>query len=332
MFDKLSSKTTHAELMDCIWRLLFNINHSREMTSLIQKQRDALEKYYATIAPPSLFRYRPIEEEIIDRELNTLKDNKMWFSVKSALNDVFEIRVKERGINDYEHLHNQIKQLDDMIAKCNDMQKQLTKLGDIENIEQLKSDIELQKSNIELQKTNLQSIKPSNYQEMVNSFWGSSAISCLSERNDNILMWSHYASNNRGMCIEYSMRELVQNTNFIMAPVNYSSEPPSTNRYAQSEVLLMNAMFTKYSGWEYEKEWRCIIARYANDTYDGRAPFGIDKGIALETSPVKAIYLGCNIKEDILKKVVGLCKDTLNVPVYKMECSQSAYLLTPKLL
>ncbi len=132
MFDKLSSETTHAELMDCIWRLLFNINHSREMTSSIQKQRDAIENYYATIAPPSLFRYRPIEEDIIDRELNTLKDNKMWFSVKRALNDVFEIHVKERGINDFEHFHNQIKHLDDMIEQCDDMQKQLTKDEDIE--------------------------------------------------------------------------------------------------------------------------------------------------------------------------------------------------------
>ncbi len=131
------------------------------------------------------------------------------------------------------------------------------------------------------------------------------------------------------MCIEYSMQELVQNTNFIMAPVNYSSEPPSTNRYAQSEVFLMNAMFTKYSDWEKEREWRCIIARYANDTYDGRAPFGENNGIALKTSPVKAIYLGCNIKEENLKRVVDLCENTLNVPVYKMECSRSAYLLTP---
>ena len=309
--------------MDRIWRLLFNINYSCEMTSLIRKQRDALEKYYATKALSSLFRYRPIDKDIIDRELNILKDNKMWFSVKSALNDVFEIHVKERDINDYEHLQNQIKLFDDMIEQNNDM---LTKLGDIENIEQLKSDIEQQKTNF------LQSMELLSCQKMIDSFWNSTAISCLSERNDNILMWSHYDSNNRGMCIEYSMRELLQNTNFIMAPVNYSSEPPSTNRNAQHEVFLMNAIFTKYYGWEYEHEWRCIIARYANDTYDGCAPFGGKNGIALKTSPVKAIYLGCNVEEDVLKRVVGLYKDTLNVPVYKMECSQSAYLLTPKLL
>ncbi len=85
---------THIELMDYIWRLLFNINHSCEVTPLIQNQRDNLAVHYTLKAPRSLFRYRPLGEDI-DRELEALKNHKMWFSAIDALNDAFEIHVKE---------------------------------------------------------------------------------------------------------------------------------------------------------------------------------------------------------------------------------------------
>ncbi len=93
---------------------------------------------------------------------------------------------------------------------------------------------------------------------------------------------------------------------------------------------LMSAIFTKSSDWSYEREWRCLIARNAGESYDERVPFGENKGIALNTSPAKAIYLGCDIDENSFKRVISLCQDELNIPVYKMELSQSAYSLIPK--
>ncbi len=100
----------------------------------------------------------------------------------------------------------------------------------------------------------------------------------------------------------------------------------------------MSAIFTKASDWKYEQEWRCLIARSANETYDSRAPFGwddneeVNSGVLLDTSPAKAVYLGCNIDENSLERVISLCKDSLNVPAYKMECSLTAYSLIPKIV
>lgn len=330
MFDKLSLETTHMELMDCIWRLLFNINHSSGVTPLIREQRDKLAAYY-TLKVPSLFRYRSLEK--IDRELDALKNHKMWFSVKNALNDVFEIRVKEFDIKDFTLLN----RCDYMLKQYNDKLEQYFQLKEIEKeeIERLKAEmIEPYSQIMEIEKAKTeQRIQQFGYQKMIDKFWKSSAIACLSEKSDNISMWSHYANNNRGMCIEYCTQELAQKTHFIMAPVNYSTELPSTKiNDLQSELFLMSAIFTKYSDWEKEQEWRCIIARDADEAYDGRAPFGKHNGVALETSPAKAIYLGCNIDKNYLERIISLCKDTLKVPVYKMERSQFEYSLTPKIL
>jgi len=34
-------------------------------------------------------------------------------------------------------------------------------------------------------------------------------VVCLNEKKDNILMWSHYAKNHTGFCIEYDHKSLV---------------------------------------------------------------------------------------------------------------------------
>ncbi len=130
-----------------------------------------------------------------------------------------------------------------MIKKCNDMLEQHPLLTAMqkEEIERLKEKIERSNVDIKLAQTNFdQSFQPYGEQKSVNKFWKSAAVSCLSESNDSKLMWSHYASNNRGMCIEYDTQELVQNTHFIMAPINYASEPPSRREYVNSEPYLMH--------------------------------------------------------------------------------------------
>ncbi len=229
--------------MDFIWRLLFNINHSNGVTLLIQNQRDKLAAHYATEAPASLFRYRPLENDIKRKqEIEALTNQKMWFSAKVALNDVFETHVKEPSASDLfgnqlKQCDNHHEQLDDMLKPCSDMLKQHPEHK--KEIEQLIAEITLSKADAERAKADIeQRFQPYGEQNSIDAFWKSTAISCLSERNDNILMWSHYASSNRGMCIEYCTRELVQNTNFIIAPVNYSSEPPYRKDYSISELYL----------------------------------------------------------------------------------------------
>lgn len=34
-------------------------------------------------------------------------------------------------------------------------------------------------------------------------------MSCFTESNDNSLMWSHYAEQNTGICVEYDLKKLI---------------------------------------------------------------------------------------------------------------------------
>ncbi len=81
---------------------------------------------------------------------------------------------------------------------------------------------------------------------------------CLSSTPDNILMWSHYARDHTGYCLEF---EATDYTPFFGAAqrVAYSDSYPEIdvfNKPYKEHVAL--AFLTKYSGWSYENEWRII--------------------------------------------------------------------------
>lgn len=90
-----------------------------------------------------------------------------------------------------------------------------------------------------------------------------SGVVCLSEVNDSILMWSHYAQNHTGICIEFDRTpDNPLGDPEICTPVEYSSKYPVIdfgkmllNRDGQTLNLMMRY---KADCWAYEKEWRVI--------------------------------------------------------------------------
>lgn len=57
-------------------------------------------------------------------------------------------------------------------------------------------------------------------------------VGCFSERNDSLLMWSHYADEHRGLCMGYNLHDLIKTYNCF--PVIYSDEMP------QEKELVLN--------------------------------------------------------------------------------------------
>lgn len=82
-------------------------------------------------------------------------------------------------------------------------------------------------------------------------------VLCVSEVNDDILMWSHYADSHRGICIEFDGH----NKFMVHAQaVTYAKERASIRQFirADPQIMLEKAMLTKAQHWSYEKEWRLI--------------------------------------------------------------------------
>lgn len=88
-----------------------------------------------------------------------------------------------------------------------------------------------------------------------------SGVVCLAEANDLILMWSHYACNHTGICIEYERSPINTLGDWkLCQPVHYSLRYPAIRfgeMLLRADGTTLNRMMRyKAACWNYEKEWR----------------------------------------------------------------------------
>lgn len=84
-------------------------------------------------------------------------------------------------------------------------------------------------------------------------------IYCLSEKHDDILMWSHYADSHRGVCLILASSAMFPD--LAIEPIIYPEDNtyPNVNFFTatlqeQSDAVLL----TKAKHWDYEHEWRIV--------------------------------------------------------------------------
>ena len=115
------------------------------------------------------------------------------------------------------------------------------------------------------------------------SFLKNKGVTCFSERNDDLLMWSHYGGRYKGFCLEFD-------TNFEaftkMRRVTYTNEMPRINAakmlVENDYDQILDLFCTKSDAWVYEKEWRSIH----ND---------VGTLFTYEAQALKSVYLGPDI-------------------------------------
>lgn len=134
-------------------------------------------------------------------------------------------------------------------------------------------------------------------------------IRCFSKNNiedkNNILMWSHYADNHRGFCIEYTFTpDFIEQRNFknhvfsLILDVDYSNDNDDVLK--KFTINTQQAFASKAECWKYENEVRLL---YYNP--DCISKYGM---ISLGNSLISAIYFGYKCSEDnirLIKKILG---------------------------
>jgi hypothetical protein len=92
---------------------------------------------------------------------------------------------------------------------------------------------------------------------------------CVTERNDSVLMWSHYANKHQGVCLQFRGLE---NLSTPPLGVSYSDDYPEVDLLAYEPFLdrqdatarakqkeMVERMYlTKAKDWSYEREWRIV--------------------------------------------------------------------------
>ncbi len=174
-------------------------------------------------------------------------------------------------------------------------------------------------------KTNIKIIKNPNLmskrmEDIINKTFG---IYSLSESNDNLLMWAHYAKDHRGFCVEFNVEMLFKvlqnhiliNEFLMLKKVKYTSEYPIINPYVSEYKPedFFDLLTTKSKDWKYENEWRIIYSEHPNEF------------LKIPEEIITAIYFGvrCN-KNDISETIslLSLKKHTPNFYKAKLKMNR----------
>ncbi len=163
-------------------------------------------------------------------------------------------------------------------------------------------------TNMLSEKEEVNSLVQNEFDKLRNKF----AIFCLSERNYNILMWSHYADKHSGICLEYECDKIKN----LILPVIYSnniidlSEDILNDNYS----AIFKGALIKSNDWIYEKEWRIL---YKNTKID-------KDGFLIKFPRVKSIYLGCNVNKNDKKTITELANEK-GIDLYQMKMKKDKF-------
>lgn len=176
------------------------------------------------------------------------------------------------------------------------------------------------------------------------------AMTCLTEKNDNTLMWSHYACNHSGICIEYDLKKL-QDDRFQLLnhlfPIIYRekrliykdidslidslkdlNEAIDNNyEYDGNEPLddILPLFLTKGLDWKYEQEWRIIYTKKQMYDINDQELYGGN----IKFECISAVYLGYRIEPEVKQNIIEIChrnsNPTNSIQVYQAKLEEEGY-------
>jgi hypothetical protein len=120
------------------------------------------------------------------------------------------------------------------------------------------------------------------------------SICSLTRKNNDLLMWAHYAKSHTGFCIGFNKVELYKSTQGTIAKVEYENDFPKIPLFNESFEDIKMLIITKSIDWKYEDEYRIIRIS---------SPI---KRFKLNDTAIKEIVFGCMIKPKIREKIITI--------------------------
>lgn len=188
---------------------------------------------------PPLFQYkfRPLNDEVaIDTVRDLVVHSQFWLSSPVDFNDPFDMSAKLVFDGTMKENRHRLKELlKQEGVTWGKREKQIPKLLSRSSIENDKI----------LQRGHFETVKETG----VYSFGGDPL---------NILMWSHYASNHSGICLQFATAKDPK-TFLRIVKIKYSHDYPLVHWTTKFSDGLHVILERKHIGWEYEKETRIVV-------------------------------------------------------------------------
>jgi Protein of unknown function (DUF2971) len=160
-------------------------------------------------------------------------------------------------------------------------------------------------------------------------------VFCVSERHDNVVMWSHYADEHRGVVFKLRCVDEIDNLLLAARKVDYTNAFlafPGAEEFIKHLTgeepidlasLAWNIPYTKHLDWSYEKEWRVHMPLLGEPEGDGHSLYREDQRI------FEALYLGCRVAETDLVRIAEHAEQYLpDMEIYRGERSKTSFALS----
>lgn len=188
-----------------------------------------------------------------------------------------------------------------------------------------------------------------NYIDIMAGSRASLGVMYFTSKVDNLLMWSHYANNHEGICVEFDREARIFNGKYkdsgladfeglegynsgniydnvgTLKKVEYSNKRPLI--WHTSELISDTKSWlvkSKEWEWEYEDEYRLILP---TDRAEQRTINGKDMLFyKMDINIIKSIIMGCQVEKSTKKEIFKFCSD-LNICLKESFISPTDYKL-----
>lgn len=209
-----------------------------------------------------VYKYHKINKFLYDLLIN----NEIWFSNPYSFNDPFDCNLTIDGNNTPKQIKSYFK-----IANWNK-----SKDSD-ETIQQL-IDTNFQDKEAFQKKINLIS------KQVI----GRLGLACFTGTKDNLLMWSHYTDEHKGVCLEF---DYTKDTKFFkpFKKVTYDKIYPTYNYYNNKNNVVGQLLLHKSKHWKYEKETRIFKKKNGLYKFNPECLTGIYFGVRTPVDQIRTI-------------------------------------------
>ena len=277
----------------------------------LSKAKDILINYILDIAM----------KEVIK---NHYKNLKWWQKI---------IAIPAKGTIKLQEITNKKNKEYKPILNYSRMMQRFTNMGLKNGTEDSESQITLE----ELIKTRNSGVIEETLSESIKNTTKNLLITCFSKIPDSMLMWSHYAENSRGVCLEYENENFldVQYSNkrgkFLISKVMYKilwyyhshAKEQKSEMKITSFLIAITPFLTKSNVWSYEEEVRAIYSKNSVKITEKNGQY------FYKMKKIISITLGYRVNEIDKRKFIEFTKKH-KIKLYQMELSHKTFDLIRK--
>ena len=226
--------------------------------------------------------------------IQTLRDGTIKLTPPNEFNDPYEFRTAlgSLELKDFDRIYNTKEKLDDLYDRVKLWESRLPRKNFNRRIKKDNLKGKILYDDLE------NHVYPglNKFQETISKYL---YVACFSKDPSNMLMWSHYADNHKGIILGFDFDDEYLINDNIFKDVIYSNSVAVLD----IEHLKIKISITKSLDWKYEKEKRLIVPKSHLHLLNKKNNIS---GINIKKSSIKEIILGSRINSKTIAEIKNI--------------------------